>query len=137
LIQGNCGSINQSTPADSTRKTAICTIFGHTIFGKNRGVGECWKAGIPDSTCSPYHPPRHPRFQRILNRNHDLSEIPVGKRSRTGMAEQKATNVTWHAHKITREDRQKLSGHRGAVLWFTGLVAFTRSSSMATTSAWG
>jgi hypothetical protein len=36
------------------------------------------------------------------------------------MAEQKATNVTWHAHNITREDRQKLNGHRGAVLWFTG-----------------
>ncbi|MFN9233627.1 MAG: adenylyl-sulfate kinase, partial [Planctomyces sp.] len=39
------------------------------------------------------------------------------------MTEQKATNVTWHAHRITREDRQKLNGHRGAVLWFTGLSA--------------
>jgi adenylylsulfate kinase len=44
------------------------------------------------------------------------------------MAEQKATNVTWHAHKITREDRQKLNGHRGAVLWFTGLSGCGKST---------
>ena len=44
------------------------------------------------------------------------------------MADQKATNVTWHAHKITREDRQKLNGHRGAVLWFTGLSGCGKST---------
>jgi len=44
------------------------------------------------------------------------------------MAEQKATNVTWHAHNITREDRQKLNGHRGAVLWFTGLSGCGKST---------
>ncbi len=44
------------------------------------------------------------------------------------MAVQKATNVTWHAHNITREDRQKLNGHRGAVLWFTGLSGCGKSS---------
>jgi adenylylsulfate kinase len=44
------------------------------------------------------------------------------------MAEQKATNVTWHAHKVTREDRQKLNGHRGAVLWFTGLSGCGKST---------
>ncbi len=35
------------------------------------------------------------------------------------MAEQKATNVTWHDHHVTKEQRQKLNGHKGAVLWFT------------------
>lgn len=44
------------------------------------------------------------------------------------MAVQKATNVTWHAHNITREDRQKLNGHRGAVLWFTGLSGCGKST---------
>jgi adenylylsulfate kinase len=44
------------------------------------------------------------------------------------MAEQKATNVTWHAHRVTREDRQKLNGHRGAVLWFTGLSGCGKST---------
>jgi adenylylsulfate kinase len=44
------------------------------------------------------------------------------------MAEQKATNVTWHAHNISREDRQRLNGHRGAVLWFTGLSGCGKST---------
>ncbi len=44
------------------------------------------------------------------------------------MADQKATNVTWHAHNISREDRQKLNGHRGAVLWFTGLSGCGKST---------
>ncbi|MFM7925209.1 MAG: adenylyl-sulfate kinase, partial [Planctomycetaceae bacterium] len=44
------------------------------------------------------------------------------------MTEQKATNVTWHAHRITREDRQKLNGHRGAVLWVTGLSGCGKST---------
>jgi adenylylsulfate kinase len=44
------------------------------------------------------------------------------------MSDQKATNVTWHAHNITREDRQKLNGHRGAVLWFTGLSGCGKST---------
>ena len=44
------------------------------------------------------------------------------------MAVQKATNVTWHAHTVTRENRQKLNGHRGAVLWFTGLSGCGKST---------
>ena len=37
------------------------------------------------------------------------------------MTEQKATNVTWHEHAVSTEDRCQLNGHKGAVLWFTGL----------------
>lgn len=44
------------------------------------------------------------------------------------MTEQKATNVTWHAHTVSKEDRYKLSGHKGAVLWFTGLSACGKST---------
>jgi len=44
------------------------------------------------------------------------------------MTEQKATNVTWHAHLVTSEDRCKLAGHKGAVLWFTGLSACGKST---------
>lgn len=44
------------------------------------------------------------------------------------MAEQKATNVTWHDHAVSREERAKLNGHRGAVLWFTGLSGCGKSS---------
>ena len=44
------------------------------------------------------------------------------------MTEQKATNVTWHAHAVSKEDHHKLKGHKGAVLWFTGLSACGKST---------
>lgn len=44
------------------------------------------------------------------------------------MAEQKATNVHWHEGDITREHRQKLLGHKGATLWFTGLSGSGKST---------
>lgn len=44
------------------------------------------------------------------------------------MSEQKATNVTWHEHHVSKEARQKLMGHKSAVLWFTGLSACGKST---------
>lgn len=44
------------------------------------------------------------------------------------MTEQKATNVTWHAHSVSNEDRTQLAGHKGVILWFTGLSACGKST---------
>lgn len=44
------------------------------------------------------------------------------------MADQKATNVTWHDHRVSRDDREKIKGQRSAVLWFTGLSACGKST---------
>jgi adenylylsulfate kinase len=44
------------------------------------------------------------------------------------MAEQVATNVHWHEGDITREHREKLLGHKGATLWFTGLSGSGKST---------
>jgi adenylylsulfate kinase len=44
------------------------------------------------------------------------------------VAEQRATNITWHPGNITREERWKLLGVRGATLWFTGLSASGKST---------
>jgi adenylylsulfate kinase len=44
------------------------------------------------------------------------------------MAEQKATNVTWHDHRVGNEERNQLNGHKGAVIWFTGLSACGKST---------
>ena len=44
------------------------------------------------------------------------------------MTEQKATNVTWHDHKVTKEDRFQAAGHKGVVVWFTGLSACGKST---------
>ncbi|QLK62551.1 adenylyl-sulfate kinase [Enterobacteriaceae bacterium Kacie_13] len=40
----------------------------------------------------------------------------------------KDENVVWHPHAITRADREKKHGHRGAVLWFTGLSGSGKST---------
>jgi adenylylsulfate kinase len=44
------------------------------------------------------------------------------------MADQKATNITWHEHQVSGEDRAALKGHKGAVLWFTGLSGCGKST---------
>src|SRR5215203_4328379 len=44
------------------------------------------------------------------------------------MAEQKATNVTWHEGSVTREEREKLLGQKGVTLWMTGLSASGKST---------
>lgn len=37
-------------------------------------------------------------------------------------------NVVWHDHKVTRKDREALHGHKGAVVWFTGLSGSGKST---------
>jgi adenylylsulfate kinase len=44
------------------------------------------------------------------------------------MSEQNATNITWHEHYVSKEERAKLNGHKGVVLWFTGLSACGKST---------
>jgi len=36
--------------------------------------------------------------------------------------------VHWHEHAVTREEREKLNGHAGCVVWFTGLSACGKST---------
>lgn len=44
------------------------------------------------------------------------------------MSEQKATNITWHAHHVTRADREKLLGQKGVTVWLTGLSGSGKST---------
>ena len=37
-------------------------------------------------------------------------------------------NVVWHAHPVTAQQREQLHGHRGVVLWFTGLSGSGKST---------
>ena len=43
------------------------------------------------------------------------------------MAEEKV-DVRWHDHAVSREDRERAAGHRGCVLWFTGLSGCGKST---------
>ena len=38
------------------------------------------------------------------------------------------TNVTWHEHEVSREDRESLNNHKGCVIWFTGLSGSGKST---------
>ena len=38
------------------------------------------------------------------------------------------TNVTWHEHSVTRDMRENKNGHKGCVIWFTGLSGSGKST---------
>lgn len=44
------------------------------------------------------------------------------------MAEQRATNITWHEGTVNREERHKLLKQKGCTLWFTGLSGSGKST---------
>jgi adenylylsulfate kinase len=44
------------------------------------------------------------------------------------MADQKATNIVWHQGAVNRDDREKLNGHKGAIVWLTGLSGSGKST---------
>ena len=44
------------------------------------------------------------------------------------MTKIKATNVTWHEGHVSREEREKLLGQKGALIWFTGLSGSGKST---------
>jgi adenylylsulfate kinase len=44
------------------------------------------------------------------------------------MAEQKATNITWHEGSVTRTEREGLLNQKGVTIWMTGLSASGKST---------
>jgi adenylylsulfate kinase len=44
------------------------------------------------------------------------------------VTERKSTNITWHEGHISRRDREKLLGQRGATVWLTGLSGSGKST---------
>ena len=44
------------------------------------------------------------------------------------MAEQIATNITWHDGTVTRQERQDVLKQKGATVWFTGLSGSGKST---------
>ncbi len=44
------------------------------------------------------------------------------------MAEQKASNLTWHETTVTKQDREELLNQKGCVVWFTGLSGSGKST---------
>ena len=44
------------------------------------------------------------------------------------MSDKSEVQVHWHEHAVTRLEREKLNGHTGCVVWFTGLSACGKST---------
>jgi len=44
------------------------------------------------------------------------------------MTEVSNVQVHWHEHAVGREERERLNGHKGCVVWFTGLSACGKST---------
>ncbi len=44
------------------------------------------------------------------------------------MSEANDPIVVWHEHAVSRDDRERLNGHRGCVVWFTGLSGCGKST---------
>ncbi|NLY00054.1 MAG: adenylyl-sulfate kinase [Rhodopirellula sp.] len=44
------------------------------------------------------------------------------------MSQDPHVQVHWHEHAVAREEREKLNGHGGCVVWFTGLSACGKST---------
>lgn len=44
------------------------------------------------------------------------------------MTEPEKAEVTWHDHQVSRAEREQIKGHRGCVIWFTGLSGCGKST---------
>jgi len=44
------------------------------------------------------------------------------------VADQRATNITWHPHQVTREEREQVLGQKGVTVWLTGLSGSGKST---------
>ena len=44
------------------------------------------------------------------------------------MTAPKSKNITWHHGLVSREERESRNGHKGAILWYTGLSACGKST---------
>ena len=62
-----------------------------------------------------------------MNRNKESMAQHHGKPD-TSHEDVKGRNITWFSGYVSCEDREKLHGHKGAVIWFTGLSASGKST---------
>ncbi len=44
------------------------------------------------------------------------------------MTQPAQTNIVWHQHRVSVEQHEQMNGHRGAILWFTGLSGSGKST---------
>ncbi len=89
-------------------------------------------AGVPaGSSFAPRVLPRHatdPGAGALARQRARWLRLATHRVSSRAMAENKATNVTWHGGHVGRKDREAILRQRGATLWFTGLSGAGKST---------
>ena len=67
-----------------------------------------------------------------MSSNNGNSPFPLGEgigvRESAGNSPSASTNTAWHHATVTRVRREKQNGHRGAIVWFTGLSGSGKST---------
>lgn len=58
----------------------------------------------------------------------DMLDVPAQPAERPAITRQKSTDVVWEMGGISLEARERHNGHKGAVLWFTGLSGSGKST---------
>jgi adenylylsulfate kinase len=93
------------------------------------GFQYSWQAGHRPGVPA-FPPPRHlhtqARTTKIAASKSAKKKCPQVEEPQQAMANE--TNVHWHEHSVSRQEREKLSGHSGCVIWFTGLSACGKST---------
>ena len=64
----------------------------------------------------------------IRGRSRDIDDLLDVSGGEQEMRRQRLENVVWEAGALSLEEREKLNGNRGAVLWFTGLSGSGKST---------
>ena len=87
-----------------------------------------WAAGAARRCSSWFGVARNRSFRRTCaSWRESLTELTTGAASCLNGI-QKQPIVVWHEHSVSREDREKLNGHHGCVVWFTGLSGCGKST---------
>jgi bifunctional enzyme CysN/CysC len=64
----------------------------------------------------------------IRGASRDIDDLLDVTSDEQAMRRQRLEHVAWEAGALTREERETLNGHQGAVLWFTGLSGAGKST---------
>src|SRR5690606_27716766 len=91
----------------------------------------------PSSRARPRPATRKPQIDSLRGDDYRTSDPRRGPavrpttrnpEDRGTMTERKATNIVWHAGNVNRADREKINGHKGCTVWFTGLSGSGKST---------
>jgi bifunctional enzyme CysN/CysC len=115
----------QATITEIKHKTNVNTLANEPAKELNlNDIATCNLALNKSIACEPFKNSK-PLGSFILVDRHTHATVAAGMVEHTL---RRAQNVHMQAFSVTRADREKLSGHKGKVIWFTGLSGSGKST---------